>query len=165
VALSGCGSKGEDMRKIFLLGLITTTCLLVHAGNCRQVAGSVSTNFLDSKTTLGTSTGDLPGAIGVSVLSITPNSDGTVTYYVQHHWVTASGDTINAEAAYLTAFPTGLAGVYAGSYLHGVVINGGTGQFKNATGKTYPWGALDANTGEVTLRYAGTICFDDPERR
>jgi len=152
------------MRKAFLLCLFATTCMLAHAGSCRQVGGSVSTNFLDSTTTFGTITGDLAGAIGVSVLSVTPNSDGTVTFHVQHHWVTTTGDTINAEPAYLTAFPTSVAGFYAGSYVHGVVISGGTGQFKNATGKTDVWGAVDTNKGEVVLRYAGIVCFGDSDK-
>ena len=153
------------MRKAFVLCLIATSCLLAHAGNCRQVGGTVSTNFLDSTTTFGTATGDLAGAIGVSVLSVIPNNDGTVTVHNQHHWVTSSGDTINALPADATAFPTSIAGFYAASYLHGVVINGGTGQFKNATGKVASWGAVDLNKGEVILRYEGTVCFGDSDKR
>ena len=153
------------MRKTFVLCLIATTCLLAHAGNCRQVGGTVSTNFLDSTTTFGTVTGDLAGAIGVTVLSLTQNPDGTATFRNQHHWVTSTGDTIDALPANATAFPTGIAGFYAASYLNGIVINGGTGQFKNATGKVSSWGAVDLNKGEVVLRYEGTVCFADPDRR
>ena len=153
------------MRKAFLLCLITMTCLMARAGTCRQVGGVISTNFLDPNTTFGTATGDLAGALGVSILSVTPNNDGTATFHVQHHWVTATGDTINAEQADATAFPTSIAGFYAASYLHGVVINGGTGQFKNTHGRVYGWGAIDTNKGEVVLRYEGTVCFADPDRR
>ena len=38
-------------------------------------------------------------------------------------------------------------------------INGGTGKFKGATGKTNIIGEADFNTGEIALRYAGQVCF------
>ena len=54
-------------------------CLFAQSTNrCVQVGGAVSTNFLDPTTTLGTATGDLKGAIGVTVLSLKENPDGTL---------------------------------------------------------------------------------------
>ncbi len=40
---------------------------------CRQVGGTISTNFLNPTTTFGSATGDLSGGVGVTVLSLTQN--------------------------------------------------------------------------------------------
>ena len=59
-----------------------------------------------------------------------------------------------------TAYPSGQPGLYAASYLDGVVINGGTGRFAQAKGKVFAWGAIDTGKNEVTLRVIeGTVCF------
>jgi hypothetical protein len=128
--------------------------------NCHQAGGTISTDFIDSTTTFGSANGDLAGGVGVTILSIGQNSDGTLTFHNQHHWVTTSGDTINAEPAYATGFPTAISGFYAASYTNGIVINDGTGAFKNAQGKVYAWGAINTGTSEVVLRYQGSVCFD-----
>src|ERR1700745_1340203 len=62
-------------------------------GNCMRVGGSIITNFgaVDANTTLGPATGDLRGAVAATVLSITPNPDGTVSFHVHHHWGTGAG--------------------------------------------------------------------------
>jgi hypothetical protein len=61
---------------------------------------------------------------------------------VQHHWVTATGDTVSLDQAIVTLFPTPVPGLYAGSYLDGINLNrSGTGSFAGASGKIYPWGA------------------------
>jgi hypothetical protein len=146
------------MRKILVLFVLVTTWLPGRA-ECRTVGGTISTNFLNRTTTFGSATGDLSGGVGVTVLSETQNSNGTLTFHNQHHWVTASGDTINQEPANATGFPTGVTGLFAVSYLNGVVITGGTGRFKNATGKVFAWGAVDTSEGEVVLRYEGVVCF------
>jgi len=136
-------------------------------GNCRQVGGGVLTNFLDPSQCMptsgssvplctdGTATGDLRGAVGVQVLGISGN-----VYHVHHHWVTESGDTISLNDAYLTIYPTSDPNnrVLA-DYLNGVEIIGGTGAFAGAKGLAYAWGAGDLTLGEITLRYAGTVCF------
>ena len=62
--------------------------------HCIQVGGTVMTNFLDANTTLGTATGDLSGAVSATLLGASPGSNGTLVFSVQHHWVTAAGDTI-----------------------------------------------------------------------
>jgi hypothetical protein len=149
------------MRKLFLLFLIVFTNLIAAQANadCHQVGGAISTNFIDSTTTFGSANGDLSGGVGVTVLALTENSGGTLTFHNQHHWVTASGDTINTDPAYATGFPTGISGLYAASYTDGIVITGGTGKFKNAHGKVYAWGAVNTATNEVVLRYEGSVCF------
>jgi hypothetical protein len=122
--------------------------------HCQQVGGGVLTNFLDSTHTEGTSTGDIRGAVGVEILGVNGN-----VYHVQHHWVTDSGDTIYVKDAFLTLFPTSDPNRVLGDYLDGADITGGTGRFDGATGTIFAFGAADLNLGQITLRYAGTVCF------
>jgi len=123
--------------------------------HCQDVGGGVLTNFLDSTHTEGTSTGDIRGAVGVAILSVSGN-----VYHVQHHWVTDAGDTIFLQNADLTLFPTSDPNRVLGDYLNGVEISGGTGRFEGANGHlSSVFGAADLNLGQITLRYAGTICF------
>jgi len=59
-----------------------------------------------------------------------------------------------------TLFPTPVSGLFAASYLKGVVIIGGTGRFANATGNlTSTYGAVDLPKGQLILRYEGHVCF------
>jgi hypothetical protein len=136
---------------------------LADTERCRHVGGGILTNFLDPNTcggptglcSDGTATGDLNGAIGVSVLTVTGN-----VYHVHHHAVTETGDTIFWEDADLSTFPTGDTGRVLADYLKGVTISGGTGGFKNAHGfLNSVFGAIDLNKGELTLRYEGYVCF------
>ena len=135
--------------------------------HCRQVGGGVLTNFLDPSQCLpttgssvnlctdGTATGDLRGAIGVQVAGISGN-----VFHNQHHWVTESGDTIFLNPADLTLFQTSDPNRAVGDYLKGIKITGGTGAFAGATGElTSVFGAGDLSLGQITLRYAGTVCF------
>jgi hypothetical protein len=150
------------MRNAILLCLLGMSSLLAQAGtNCRPVGGSLSTNFLNATTTLGSATGDLAGGLGVTVLSLVQNPNGTATFHNHHHWVTVTGDTINMQDAYATAYPTGVPGLFAANYDKGVTIAGGTGKFLHATGKVNSWGAVNLVTNEVVLRYEGTVCFAD----
>ena len=150
------------MRKA-LLGLM----LLVLPGltaaqdsnDCRQVGGTISTNFLNSTTTFGSATGDLAGGVGVKILSTTSSPNGVLVFHNQHSWVTATGDTIFVQPVDATAFPSGVAGLYATRYLNGVAISGGTGRFQNARGRLSVWGAADTNKQEIVLRYEGKLCF------
>jgi hypothetical protein len=148
------------MRRVLVVCLLGMASLLARAASeCRAVGGSISTNFVNATTTSGTATGDLAGSVGVTVLSLVPGENGTVTFHNQHTWVTATGDTIFLNAAYAIAYPTPVPGLYAASYLHGVVIAGGTGKFANATGKISSWGAVNLANNEIVLRYEGTVCF------
>ena len=148
------------MKRMVVVCLLGMASLLARAASdCRTVGGSTSTNFVNATTTSGTTTGDLAGSIGVSVLGITQGANGALIFHVQHTWVTTSGDTIFVKDAYITAYSSPIEGLLAGSYLDGVVITGGTGRFARATGKLSVWGAVNQTIGEVTLRYAGTVCF------
>jgi hypothetical protein len=149
------------MRTIPLLILITASCVFADdASHCRDVAGGILTNFIDSTDTLGTSTGDLAGGLGVSVLGQSAGANGSIILHVHHHWVTQTGETLSFNDAYLTVFPTPVTGFDAASYLEGIEMNeNGTGRFKGATGKIYAWGAVDLNRKQLTLRYEGELCF------
>ena len=92
------------------------------------MGGGVLTNFLQpadcagsfqNLCTDGTATGDLKGAVGVSILGITGNAD-----HVHHHWVTETGDTIFLKDAILTAFPMSDSNRVLADYLDGVDITG-----------------------------------------
>jgi hypothetical protein len=102
----------------------------------------------------GTATGDLRGAVGVQVLRVTGN-----VYHNLHHWVTESGDTIFLNPADLTAFTTSDPNRVLADYVKGIEVMGGTGAFAGATGTVFGFGAADLNLGQITLRYAGTVCF------
>ena len=69
------------------------------------------------------------------------------------------------DDADLTAYPTGLSGVVLADYVKGVNITGGTGALDGAMGNVSVFGAIDLNKGELTLRYAGTVCFSEVEER
>src|SRR5437899_1662298 len=68
---------------------------------CRPIGGTVMTNLsvVDQSTTLGIATGDLKGAVAATILNVVQNPDGTVSFTVQHHFVTESGDTIFVDPA------------------------------------------------------------------
>jgi len=134
------------------------------AGRCRHVGGGILTNFLQTADcassplglcTDGPATGDFRGAVGVAVLAMTGN-----VLHNHHHWVTDSGDTIFFKDADLTLLPTSISGLFAGDYLSGIPVTGGTGAFEGATGTISAFGAVDENKGELTLRYEGTVCFE-----
>jgi len=138
--------------------------VLADGGHCRHVGGGVLTNFLDKATcggptglcSDGTATGDLKGAIGVSVLAVTGN-----VFHVHHHLVTETGETVFWKDADLTTFPTGGSGRVLADYLNGVMITRGTGGFEGAAGTlSAVFGAIDLNKGQLTLRYEGTVCFE-----
>ena len=147
------------MRLVTLLLLATISSAASAEPKCHQVAGGITTNFVDSSDTLGSATGDLAGGLGVHVLNQQAGSNGTIVITVQHHWVTTTGDTVSLDQAVVTLFPTTVPGFYAASYLDGVNFNkSGTGDFAGASGKIYGWGAVDLGKGELVLRYSGEVC-------
>jgi len=147
------------MRRILVVCLLGMASFLARAAECRAVGGAISTNFVNATTTSGTATGDLAGALGVSVLSIAAGPNGAVIFHNQHTWVTTTGDTLFFNAADATAYPSPIPGLFAASYLNGVVLTGGTGKFAKATGKIASWGAVNLVNNEIVLRYEGTVCF------
>jgi hypothetical protein len=144
---------------LLMLPLITAPCVLAaDTAECRAVGGAISTNFIDQSATLGTATGDLRGGLGVDVLGVGAGANGSTVFHNHHHWVTESGDTIFLADADATAFPTGVPGLFGTSYIDGVKIVGGTGQFAGTSGNLAIFGAVNLNQGQVILRYQGQIC-------
>jgi hypothetical protein len=128
--------------------------------HCSKIGGAILTNLggfgvVDGQpTTLGVATGDLQGALGVQIVSASPDF---TTITVQHHWVTEGGETLKFDVATLHGAwvsPTLLAVTEYKAHL-----SGGTGRFANATGDTSYIGELDFSTGHAVLRYSGNLCF------
>jgi hypothetical protein len=142
-----------------LLALFTTNGFAANP-HCTDLGGVILTNVggfgqIDgSPTTMGVATGDLRGAIGVQILSASPDFTSIT---VQHHWVTENGETLNIDQATLhgTFVAPGLLAVTE----YKAHLSGGTGRFANATGDTSYIGEIDFNTGHVVLRYSGNVCF------
>src|SRR5690348_9074444 len=111
------------MRKTWIALLVIFPCVFARGDekNCQEVSGGVVHNFLSAlavgSSTLGTATGDLRGGLGVVILRITPNAqNGSTVFHVQHHWVTEAGDTIFLAPADVTAYPSGVPGLFALKY-------------------------------------------------
>jgi hypothetical protein len=131
--------------------------------HCQEVGGAILTNFLPAANcpgsaqnlcSDGTATGDLKGAVGARILSISGN-----VFHVLHHWVTESGDTIFLNKADATNFTTSDPNHVLAVYLNGIEITGGTGRFEGATGTIFSFGAADLTLGHGIFRYSGTVCF------
>jgi len=126
---------------------------------CSSVGGTMSTNLavVDQSTTLGTSTGDLKGAVTAAILNVTQNQDGTVSFTVQHHLVTESGDTISFSPATAVTMP--LSATRFALLNYPVHIDGGTGRYANASGDLNSIGEVDLNSGQTVFRYSGRLCL------
>lgn len=141
-----------------LLACLATTAFAANP-HCSDVGGVVLTNVggfgeIDgSPTTMGVATGDLKGAIGVQIVSHSPDFTAIT---VQHHWVTENGETLFVDQATLhgTFVAPGLLAITE----YKARLSGGTGRFANATGDTSYIGEIDFNTGHVVLRYTGNVC-------
>jgi hypothetical protein len=153
----------------FVFSLLLVLGSLIASGfaanpHCSDVSGAILTNVggfgqIDGAlTTMGVASGDLKGAIGVQIVSASPDFTSIT---VQHHWVTENGEILNFGQATLH-------GAFVGPGLLAVTdyeadLNGGTGRFANASGHTTYIGELDLNTGHVVLRYNGNVCFTGNE--
>lgn len=125
---------------------------------CTPVGGTVMTNFISDTRTLGTATGDLAGAVSADLLNPpAPGADGTIVFTVQHHWVTATGDTVNTSVAQAITQETapGLFSVLS----YPLTIQGGTGRFEDAVGIVRSIGVVDARTQHTVFRYSGEVCY------
>jgi hypothetical protein len=129
-----------------------------EAKSCRTVGGTVLSNLgvIDQNTTLGIATGDLKGAVAAAILSITQNPDGTVSFSVNHHWVTESGDSIFVDPP--TAVTRPLSATLFAIVSYPIHITGGTGKFAKATGDLNSIGEVDLAAGTTGFRYTGKIC-------
>jgi hypothetical protein len=128
------------------------------AKQCRPIGGTVMTNLgvVDENTTLGSATGDLKGAVSATIRSIVQNADGTVSFTVQHHFVTESGDTITVDLA--TAVTQPVSPTLFAILSYPVHITGGTGKYAKATGDLTNIGEVDLASGTTVFRYSGKVC-------
>jgi hypothetical protein len=125
---------------------------------CVPVGGSVMTNFLNPSTTLGTTTGDLKGAVSATLLGAPQSGPGgTVVFHVQHHWVTEGGDTLTIDPAAATTVP--LSQTLFAVVTYPVHISGGTGRFSGATGDLTNIGEVDLSKNATVFRYTGQVCY------
>jgi len=128
--------------------------------HCTTVGGAILTNLggfgvIDgSPTTLGVATGELKGALGVQIVSASPDF---TTITVQHHWVSEDGDTLNFDQA--TLHGAYVSQTFLAVTEYKVHLSGGTGRFANATGNLSSIGEVDFSTGHTVLRYSGTVCY------
>ena len=127
------------------------------ARQCSSVGGTMATNLavIGKSTTMGTATGDLKGAVAATILNVTQNSDGTVSFSVQHHFVNDAGDTITFARA--TALTMPLSATRFAIIDYPVHINGGTGKYANATADLDSIGEVDLGTGQTVFRYTGKL--------
>jgi hypothetical protein len=147
---------------LFGVSLLVLSSLngFAKTSTCRDIGGMILTDVggfgeIDGNlTTLGVATGDLKGALGVQILSASPDFTSIT---VQHHWVTEDGEILTIDPATLhgTFVAPGLLAVTD----YKVHFRGGTGRFANAKGDTTAIGELDLNTGHAVLRYSGKLCF------
>src|SRR5664279_5414491 len=105
--------KARKLATVFAAMLVLAAAASAQAKKCTPFGGMILTDLglPDANSTMGYATGDLKGAVGVSILS-TQASGNTLVLNVQHHWVSESGDIISLDPA--TATTTQVApGVYA----------------------------------------------------
>jgi len=138
--------------------VILTAAATSQSKKCTPIGGAILTDVgvPDANSTMGYATGDLKGAVGVTILS-TEGTGNTLVLHVQHHWVSESGDIISVDPA--TATTTQVApGLYA-VVTYPFHINGrGTGKFAGVSGAGTAIGEADFVNGRLGLRYAGQIC-------
>lgn len=138
--------------------VILATTAFSQTKKCTPIGGVILTDLglPDANSTMGYATGDLKGAVGVSIVSTEANGN-TLILHVQHHWVSESGDIISLDSA--TATTTQVApGLYA-VVSYPFHINGnGTGKFAGVSGNGTAIGEADLVNGRLSFRYTGTLC-------
>jgi hypothetical protein len=137
---------------------LTLLAVPALANPCQVVGGTLLTNIgaIGGVTNLGPVSGDLQGSLAATV----KGQDNDGNFLVQHYWVTSSGETILLKLAVLKPVATSDPNVVAvlwGNYSSDIV--GGTGKFKNATGKIDYFGIADFKERTLVLRYRGKVCY------
>jgi hypothetical protein len=128
---------------------------------CQIVGGVLMTNIgvINDATPDGTNLGAVFGDLAGSVAATIKGQDNKGNFLVQHYWVTSSGETIVLKEAVLTPVATNDPNVVAvlwGNYSSDIL--GGTGKFKNATGRIDYFGIADFKELTLVLRYKAKVC-------
>jgi hypothetical protein len=149
------------MSMALVLLFMAHTAAAQDGGKCSKVGGLIMTNLgvIDANTTLGIATGDLRGGVSATILSIT-GPQNALTFIVQHHWVTESGDTIFFAQVQAFALEV-LASPDYGVTFQPLRITGGTGRFQGASGVLNVFGSADLGSGRTAFRYTGTVCVNE----
>ena len=161
--------KQSRFVQLLVLSLVISLPAWAQNPHCEKIGGVLMTNInaialptAANGTNLGPVFGDLQGAVAATIIG--HDSTG---YFVQHYWVTATGDTIKFSVAHLkpsAVTPPGasapaadLAAVRWGDYIAHIV--GGTGKYANATGSLDTFGLADFTNLTLVLRYRGQVCY------
>ena len=144
-----------------VIALLTTAPAWAGEHECQTVGGVLMTNIgvINDATPDGTNLGPVFGDLAGSVAATIKGQDSKGNFLVQHYWVTSSGETIVLKEAVLTPVATSDPNVVAvlwGNYSSDIL--GGTGKFKNATGRINYFGIADFNQLTLVLRYRGKVC-------
>jgi hypothetical protein len=143
----------------FILFVVLSLAVAVPAwaNQCQTVGGALMTNIgaIAGQTNLGPVFGDLQGSVAATIMG----QDANGNFLIQHYWVNAAGETILFKLAVLKPVATSDPNVVAalwGNYTS--AIAGGTGKYKNATGKLDYFGIADFHENTLVLRYRGKVC-------
>ena len=145
----------------YLVRLVPVTFAQERSSHCEVVGGALMTNIgvINDATPDGTNLGPVFGDLAGSVAATIKGQDNKGNFLVQHYWVTSSGETIVLKEAVLTPVATNDPNVVAvlwGNYSSDIL--GGTGKFKNATGRIDYFGIADFKELTLVLRYKGKVC-------
>lgn len=159
---------------LFLV-LGTSASSAITAGNdeCQKVTGKGEWTLIPSLNdplgrVLGPTTGNLKAAVSASLISLTPNPDGSLHATSSEVWVLGPQDTLQFAG---DATFTPVAGAPIGTVTDALTLTaiGGTGKYAgatgtiNVTGTGYNLFGPEAGPGSTffDVRYRGTVCTGD----
>lgn len=146
-------------QSLIAVGLVTIVTATAHAqDNCLPISGGINVTVVgtDPLRVLGPVTGTLAGSTQASVLSQTPQDDGTIKLDVTHDFVTDDRSSLTTKDVVIWTPVPGHEGVFRMQTTYTIVS--GTGRFAEAHGSFANHGEVAADEGLVTLSYGGEIC-------
>lgn len=146
-------------HSLIAIGLVTIITAPANAmETCLPISGGINVTVVDSDPlrVLGPVTGTLAGATQATVLSQTPQDDGTIKLDVTHDFVTDDRSSLTTKDVVIWTPVPGNDGVFRMQTTYTIVS--GTGRFADAHGTFNNHGEVVAGEGLVTLSYGGEIC-------